>query len=327
MTGMRLSALEVLTTQERGGLRARENLLGAASIAQRLEQLGYHRVWYPEHHRSTYAADFPPGIVVAHVAQRTRAIRVGSGGVLAPNHSPLTLSEQFGTLAALHPGRIDMGVGRGPGTLERDVARVLRRGADPATDDEYRADVEAVLRYAAERAEVPEPWLLASSAAGAVLAAELGLPVAFAHHLRPANAGEALERYRAAFTPSRWSESPRVMLCVQAVCAETDQAAHDLARPAWVWRATAQADAVNSPLPDPAAAARHVFSAKQEAVLESLLPHAAEGGPETVGKRLVELGDSFAADELMVMTPVHDVTARMRSFDLIAEALPQAALG
>jgi luciferase family oxidoreductase group 1 len=135
-TGISVSALEILVAQQRDGLDARETLLAAASIAQGPEELGYHRVWYPEHHASPYARDFPPGIVIAHVAGKTRRIRLGSGGALAPNHVALSVSEQFEALAALHPGRVDMGVGRGPGTLDPEVARALRRGAAPASDEE-----------------------------------------------------------------------------------------------------------------------------------------------------------------------------------------------
>jgi luciferase family oxidoreductase group 1 len=319
--GVPLSALEILTAQQSGGLDARKTLLAAASIAQSLEELGYHRVWYPEHHKSPYAGDFPPGIVIAYVAGKTERIRVGSGGVLAPNHVALSISEQFGALTALYPGRVDMGIGRGPGTLDAEVARVFRGGAGPASDEDYRSGVKAILRDSAERPDVPEPWLLASSVAGALLAAELGLPMAFAHHIRPGNATEAVARYRQAFTPSRWREEPSVMLCVQTVCADTDEAASALARPAWIWKAAAQTAGVDVALLDPATAADHVFSLKEEHVLEAFRPHAAEGSPNRVGEKLLEIVDAYDADELMLTTPIHDPKARLRSFELVARAL------
>lgn len=148
--------------------------------------------------------------------------------MLAPNHAPITLAEQFGTLAALHEDRIDLGIGRGPGTFDEATARALRRGAGPATDAEYRDDVAAILSFLVDEVALgplPEPWLLASSPAGGAIAAELGLPIAVAHHIRPDNTRAVLERYRSAFTPSRWCERPRVLLCVETVCAETEEEA------------------------------------------------------------------------------------------------------
>lgn len=321
MGSVPISALEILIAQRHDGLGVRDVLKGAVSVAQRLEETGYRRVWYPEHHRSPYAGDFPPGILVAHVAENTRKIRVGSGGVLAPNHLAMSLAEQFGTLASLHPGRVDMGIGRGPGTLDQATALALRHGAGPATDDEYRADVKAVLDHVSDRPDTPEPWLLSSSAEGAALAAELGLPMAFAHHIRPENAAHAVERYRSGFKPSAWREHPRVMLCVQTVCAETDEAAEKLARPAWIWKSVVQTRGVDQPLLDPEVAADHVFSAAEEKVLEKFRPNMAEGSPERVRTSLLELADTYRADELMLTTPVHDPKARARSFALVAQAL------
>lgn len=321
MGSMPISALEVLVAQEHNGLGVRDVLKGAVSVAHSLEKMGYRRVWYPEHHQSPYAGDFPPGILIAHVAENTRKIRVGSGGVLAPNHLAMSLSEQFGTLASLYPGRVDMGIGRGPGTLDQETARTLRHGAGPATDDEYRTDVKAVLDHVSDRPDTPEPWLLCSSAGGASLAAELGLPMVFAHHIRPENAAKAIECYRTGFKPSAWREHSKVMLCIQTVCAETDEAAERLARPAWVWKSVVQAHGVDQPLLDPEAAADYVFSAAEEEVLEKFRPNISEGSSESVKKRLLELADSYSADELMLTTPVHDPRARARSFELVAQAL------
>ncbi|GHA71025.1 MULTISPECIES: MsnO8 family LLM class oxidoreductase [Streptomyces] len=187
-------------------------------------------MWYAEHHGSIAQIDFPPAVVIAHVASATQAVRVGFGGGLAVNHSPLSLAEQFGALASFHPGRIDLGVGRGPGTFDPVAARALRRGEDPATDEEYQDDVASILQYVADRPEIPEPWLLASSPAGATLAARLGLPLAFAYHIRPEGIAEALRRYRDIFQPSRWCDAPHVMLSVQTICADTEAAAAVLAR-------------------------------------------------------------------------------------------------
>src|SRR3954468_20618924 len=169
-------ALEVAMVQ--AGTRAADTLRDTTEFARRIEDLGYLRLWYAEHHHSPAIGAFPPVVLSAHAAASTSSLRVGSGGVLAPNHAPITLAEQFGTLAALHPDRIDLGIGRGPGTLDEPTARALRRGAGPTTDAEYRDDVAAILRFLVDEVDLgtlPEPWLLASSTAGAGLAAELGI--------------------------------------------------------------------------------------------------------------------------------------------------------
>jgi luciferase family oxidoreductase group 1 len=192
MISIPLGALEVAMVQK--GTGAVDTLRDTTRFARRLEALGYLRLWYAEHHHSPAIGAFPPVVLTAHPAALTSTLRLGSGGVLAPNHAPIAPAEQFGTPAALHGGRIDLGIGRGPGTLDGTTARALRRGAGPATHDEYRADVSAILRHLLEEVALeplPEPWLLSSSTAGAALAAELGLPIAFAHHIRPDNTSAA----------------------------------------------------------------------------------------------------------------------------------------
>jgi luciferase family oxidoreductase group 1 len=312
-----LSVLEVLAVE--AGRAPSEIIPGIVEVAQTVERLGYRRVWYAEHHSSLALVDFPPAIVIAHVAAVTDTIRVGSGGVLASNHAPLSLAEQFGALASLHPGRIDLGVGRGPGTFNPAAARALRRGADPATDKEYHDDVALLLQYADERQEMSEPWLLASSPAGAALAADLGLPLAFAYHIRPKAAAEALERYREDFRPSKWCESPHVMLSIQAVCAETDAAAAALARPVEIQRASLATQKVDQPLLDVRTAAAHVFTAEEEDIVNETRSYQVQGSPEAVRARLAELAGRFGAGELMLFTPVYDSRDRARSFELIME--------
>jgi len=302
------------------GTRAVETLRDTTAFAQGLERLGYHRIWYAEHHHSPAIGAFPPVVLTAHAAASTSAIRLGSGGVLAPNHAPLTLAEQFGTLAALHEDRIDLGIGRGPGTFDEATARALRRGAGPTTDAEYHGDVAAILSFLVDEVALgplPEPWLLVSSTAGAALAAELGLPIAVAHHIRPDNTRAVLERYRAGFTPSRWCERPRVLVCVEAVCAETEEEA--------AWRVGAM-DVVKAgllkglseiPFPTPADAAAHVFTAEERRALAGFRAQQAVGTPETVVHRLAQLAVETGADELMLTTPVYDLRDRLRSYELI----------
>lgn len=313
-----LSALEVAVVQ--ADTRAVDTLRDTAAFAQELERLGYGRIWYAEHHHSPAIGAFPPVVLAAHAAASTSVIRLGSGGVLAPNHAPLMLAEQFGTLAALHENRIDFGIGRGPGTFDEATARALRRGAGPTTDAEYRDDIAAILSYLVDEVALgplPEPWLLASSTSGATLAAELGLPVALAHHIRPDNTHAALDRYRAAFTPSRWSERPRVLVCVETICAETEEEAARLAGPMDVVKAGLLKGASEIPFPTPAQAGAHTFTAQERQALAGFRAQQATGTPETVVRRLTQLADETGADELMLTTPVYDFRDRVRSYELV----------
>ncbi|MEU5274551.1 MsnO8 family LLM class oxidoreductase [Streptomyces hygroscopicus] len=318
MIDLPLSALEVAMVQ--AGTSAVDTLRDTTDFARRLDALGYRRLWYAEHHHSPAIGAFPPVVLTAHAAASTSAIRLGSGGVLAPNHAPLMLAEQFGTLAALHPDRIDLGIGRGPGTFDESTARALRRGAGPATDGEYRDDVAATLRFLVEEVALgplPEPWLLCSSTAGAALAAELGLPVAVAHHIRPENTLAALDHYRARFSPSRWCARPRVLVCVETVCAETEEEAVRLGGPMDVVKAGLLKGHSEIPFPSPAEASAHPFTADERRALAAFRAHQAYGTPETVVGRLAGLADATGADELMLVTPVHALTARLRSYELV----------
>ncbi|MEV7511888.1 MsnO8 family LLM class oxidoreductase [Streptomyces sp. NPDC090085] len=313
-----LSALEVAMVQ--AGSRAVDTLRDTAAFARGVERLGYRRLWYAEHHHSPAIGAFPPVVLTAHAAASTSVIRVGSGGVLAPNHAPLTVAEQYGTLAALHEDRVDLGMGRGPGTFDEGVARALRRGAGPATDAEYRQDVAAVLEFLVEEVALgplPEPWLLASSTAGAALAADLGLPVAVAHHIRPDNTAAVVERYRSGFVPSRWCERPRVLLCVETVCAETEEEAVWRAGPMNVVKAGLLQGVSQRPFPTPAQAAAHVFTPHEMQALAGFRAQQAVGSPETVVGRLARLAAETGADELMLATPVHDLHDRLSSYALV----------
>lgn len=326
MIDVPLSALEVAIVQT--GTRAVDTLRDTTAFAQGLERLGYHRIWYAEHHHSPAIGAFPPVVLIAHAAASTSSIRLGSGGVLAPNHAPITLAEQFGTLAALHEDRIDLGIGRGPGTFDEATARALRRGAGPATDGEYRGDIAATLSLLVDEVALgplPEPWLLASSTAGATLAAELGLPIAIAHHIRPDNTLAVLERYRAAFTPSRWCEQPRVLVCVETVCAETEEEAARRAGPMEVVKAGLLNGRSETPFPTPADAAAHSFTAAERRALDGFRAQQAVGAPRTVVHRLAQLADETGADELMLTTPVHDPGHRIRSYELIKQYIEATA--
>ncbi|MFJ8335771.1 LLM class flavin-dependent oxidoreductase [Streptomyces sp. NPDC094437] len=322
LTSLPVGALEVAMVQT--GARAADTVRDTADFARAVEELGCSRLWYAEHHHSPAIGAFPPVVLTAHAAASTSRIRIGSGGVLAPNHAPLTVAEQFGTLAALHPDRIDLGIGRGPGTFHEPTARALRRGADPTTDDEYRADVAQTLRLLVDEVALgtfPQPWLLASSTAGAALAADLGLPLAFAHHIRPDHTEAGLAHYRDRFTPSRWCERPRVLLCVETVCAETDEEADRLAGPMDVIKAGLLQGRSESPFPTPEEAAAHSFTAGERRALAGFKAQQAQGDPATVGKRLRELAEATDADELLLATPVYALADRLTSFALVAERI------
>ncbi|MEU8825738.1 MsnO8 family LLM class oxidoreductase [Streptomyces sp. NPDC048636] len=317
MIDLPLSALEVSMVE--ADTSAGDALRNCALAAGHLDRLGYTRLWFAEHHHSPAIGAFPPPIMASHIASATTGLRVGSGGVMAPNHAPITVAEQFATLAALHPGRIDLGLGRGPGTFHEGTARALRRGAPPASDEEYRRDIEETLTFLleVECGELPEPWLLVSSEAGASLAAALGLPVALAHHIRPENTLRAAERYRAEFTPSRWCAAPRVLVCVETVCADTDERVAELTRPMAIVKAGLLQGHSEVAFPGVEEAARHVFSAREQQALDAFGSQQAHGTPELVEKQLQRIAAETAADELMLVTPVYGIEDRVRSFELV----------
>ncbi|WP_436535867.1 MsnO8 family LLM class oxidoreductase [Actinoplanes sp. HUAS TT8] len=314
--GVPLSALEVLAGDNRHDRAAIAPRL--AEVARVAEKSGYRRIWYAEHHRAASNLDFPPPVMVAHIAAGTSTIRVGAGGVLAPNHAPILVGEQFRALERLHPGRIDLGIGRGPGTLDPAAARALRWGAEPASDSEYRGLVENILTEVTAAPSNPQPWLLVSSPNGARLAAELGLPIAFAYHIRPQPAAEAIAAYRAAFTPSAWATSPRVILSVTVTCADTEERAAALIRPNEIFMAGLMTGAGARDLLDPRTAAGYEFSPAEREVLPRLRDSQIHGTPDSVAAALAGLVARFAADELMIFSPIVDPDDRARSYELVA---------
>jgi luciferase family oxidoreductase group 1 len=311
-----VSVLELLAVDTAGPA---VDVAGIVDVAQSAERMGYKRIWYAEHHHSQHMVAFPPTVVAARVASVTSAIRVGTGGVLAVNHAPLALAEQFEALTGFFPGRIDLGVGRGPGTFDEETIRALRQGRDPATEEEYLANLSELLRLVGDHPASAEPWLLASSPNGAAVAARLGLPMAFAHHLRPQNTPESVERYRQEFRPSVWSDAPRLMLAVQAICAETDAEVAAMARPADILRAHVLSKRIDEPLLDRAAAAAYEFTAEEKELVEGSREYVAHGTPEAVRAHLSAMAGRFGADELIVYSPIVDAKDRARSLELIID--------
>jgi luciferase family oxidoreductase group 1 len=314
------------------GGTAAQALADSLQLAQLGERLGYRRFWLAEHHGMPGIASAATAVVMAHIAAGTSAIRVGAGGVMLLNHSPLVIAEQFGTLESLHPGRIDLGLGRAPGSDPR-TARALRRNLDTDADD-FPQDVVELMQYldapdrqpvrAIPGAGLSIPiWILGSSLFGAQLAAHLGLPYAFASHFAPGQLMDALAIYRAHFKPSARLARPHVMLGVNVIAADTDEQAQLLAT-------SIQQAFVNlrsgrpAPLPPPVAGYADTLDAAQRAVLDGVLAFSAIGSPQTVRERLAALVARTQPDELMVTAQVFDAAARRRSFELLAGVWPPA---
>ena len=327
-----LSVLD-LSPVTQGGTVA-QSLANTLDLARHAERLGYKRYWLAEHHNMPGIASAATAVVIAHVAAGTSTIRVGAGGIMLPNHAPLIIAEQFGTLSALYPGRIDLGLGRAPGT-DMVTAQALRRNLDASVDN-FPRDVVELMAYFEPAAEgqrvhaipgegekVPV-WILGSSLYGAQLAAMLGLPYVFASHFAPAEMERALELYRSRFEPSAHLEKPHVMLGLNVVAAPTDDEARYLF-------SSLQQAFVNlrsgrpGKLPAPVENYAEQLGAQERAMLGHALSCAITGSPETVRLGLDAFIRRTGADELMVTAQVFDHAARLRSFEILADVHRQMA--
>jgi luciferase family oxidoreductase group 1 len=300
-------------------------------LAQRAERLGYRRFWLAEHHNMPGIASAATAVLIGHVAGGTTAIRVGAGGVMLPNHAPLQVAEQFGTLGALYPGRIDLGLGRAPGT-DQAATRALRRYYSGA--EEFPADVVELLRYFEPVAEgqavqaVPgagievDVWILGSSLFGAQLAAALGLPYAFASHFAPAALADALAVYRERFRPSARLARPHVMLALNVVVADRD----DEARRLFTTQQQAFANLRRGRpglVPPPLATAEAIddyCAPHEKAAVDAALACAVVGSPDTVRAGMRAFVDAHRPDELLLTANVFDHAARLRSFEMAMRA-------
>ncbi len=317
------------------GETPREAFGHAVALARHAEALGFHRYWLAEHHNMPGIASAATAVVIGHVAGATSTIRVGSGGVMLPNHSPLAVAEQFGTLASLHPGRIDLGLGRAPGG-DGYVLRALRRS--PESGDRFPRDVQELQYLFGEAApdqsiravpgaglDVPL-YLLGSSTFSAELAGLLGLPFAFAAHFAPDALGAALALYRATFRPSAALAKPHAIVCVTIVAADTDAEAARLftsQQQAFVWLRRGTPALLQPPIDDLGAMAEP----HERANVARALRTAIVGAPDTVGRGIAALLAETAADELMVNAMVHDQGARHHSYSLVAAARDRLAAG
>jgi luciferase family oxidoreductase group 1 len=319
--GILLSALDVAPVfVDSSATRA---LRDTIALAERVEQLGYARFWIAEHHNVPSLATSATAVLVAAVAGATSTIRVGSGGVMLPNHAPLVVAEQFGTLAALHPGRIDLGIVRASGSVGELTAQLLRR-----TDDDFAAQIAELAGYferhshslvAAENR--PPMLLLGSSPASARLAGSLGLPYAYAHHINPLATEESVAAYRASFRPSTWSAEPYVILAALVFADDTDSAARELAAPLLVGQIQMRAGNMAALFPTPEQAADFSFTPAQREWAEDRLDRQLWGSPARIRDQAAALVRATGADELMAVTMVHDHSRRLHSYELLATAL------
>jgi luciferase family oxidoreductase group 1 len=311
------------------GGTAAQSLQRTLDLARHAERLGYHRYWLAEHHSMPGIASAATAVVIGHVAAGTSTIRVGSGGVMLPNHAPLVIAEQFGTLESLFPGRIDLGLGRAPGT-DPLTARALRRGSAD-TSDTFPQDVMELQSYfrplaagqvvrAVPGAGLSVPiWLLGSSLFSAQLAAALGLPFAFASHFAPDLLEQALDLYRDKFRPSAALEKPHAMAAVAAFAADSDAEARRLFTSLQQSFVTLRRGNPG-PLPPPVDSMDGRWTPMEEANVGNAFREAIVGSPATLRKGIVEFVRRTGIDELMVTAAIFDHAARLRSFELVAKA-------
>ena len=318
-----LSVLDLATVDR--GTSVGESLANSVTLARRAEELGYQRVWYAEHHNMATIASSATSVLIAHVAAHTATIRLGSGGVMLPNHSPLTIAEQFGTLASLHPGRIDLGLGRAPGTDQQTMV-ALRR--DATSSDTFPQDVQELQGYLSDESRVPGVeaipgrgtyvpiYILGSSLYGAQLAALLGLPYGFASHFAPEALQQAVRLYRQEFRPSAQLAEPYVIAGVNVIAADTEEEAQEHLRATrrrrarWILGKGAsitneQADAI--------------LASPQGQQLMRMMTYTTAGTPEVVKEYVDWFAGHADADELIVAFQAPAADVRLRSLELLAK--------
>jgi len=325
MNSIPFSILDLVPVAQ--GSTVNQALQNARDLAQHAEKWGYNRYWLAEHHNMTGVASAATSVVIGYIAGGTKTIRVGSGGIMLPNHSPLVIAEQFGTLASLYPGRVDLGVGRAPGS-DQVTARALRRNL--TGPDTFPQDVVDLRQYfqAAQPGQAVQAmpgaglnvpiWILGSSLFGAQLAAMLGLPFAFASHFAPDALMQALHVYRTQFVPSETLAKPYVMLGINVVAADTDEEARRLFT-------SVQQQFINlrrgtpGQLPPPVDRPDLLEYAIQQSGANQMLRYAVVGSPETVRRGLTNFIEQTQVDELMTTAQIFDHSARLRSFEITAQ--------
>ena len=334
-----LSVLDVSPVST--GSDSRTALRNTLDLARLVDRLGYRRYWLAEHHNMPTIASSTPEVMIGHVANVTERIRVGAGGIMLPNHAPLKVAETFRVLEALHPGRVDLGIGRAPGT-DPVTATALRRSPDGRGAEDFPQRFGELLAFAGDgfpedhpfRSVVAMPgdvglppiWLLGSSGYSARAAGEMGLGYAFAAHFSPADPTPAMRAYRESFEPSEAFERPSAVLAVAVVCGETSEHAQRIASSmelAWVRLRSGKP----GPLPSPEEAAAYPYTPAERLLADTYRSMQIVGDPSSVRARIEEVVERTAADEILVTTNVHDHSERLRSYERLAEVLEVAMPG
>jgi len=335
-TALALSALDLVPLAD--GATSVAALEAAATLARAVDRFGYKRLWYGEHHNIPSIATTTPEILIAHVGSMTTRIRLGAGGVMLPNHSPLQVAESYKLLEAIYPGRIDPGIGRAPGT-DSLTALALRRSRSALTADDFLEQLGELIAWGsgsfppdnpfrAVRAmpddrPLPPIYLLGSSDYGAKLAAEMGVGFAFAGHFSPDPPDLAMHAYRTGFSAGGVLDKPHAILALSVFCADTEQAAQRMASSMLVSIAQLRTGRPGR-LPSPEEAMAHVFTPEEKSIAASFKKLQIVGTPEQVRARIKEIATRTGADEVMVSTQAYDPSARIRSFELVAQAFDLA---
>jgi luciferase family oxidoreductase group 1 len=320
-----VSVLDLATIVE--GDTSADSFRKSLQLSQRVEQLGYHRHWFAEHHNMEHIASSATSVLIGYIAANTSSIRVGAGGIMLPNHAPLVIAEQFGTLESLYPGRIDLGLGRAPGT-DQLTSVALRRSLNASVDD-FPRDVIELKNYLAPRNDdakiraIPGEgtrvpiWLLGSSTYSAHLAALLGLPFAFASHFAPRLLEEAFELYRQRFTPSDQLTQTYVMAGVNVIAADTDEEAQYLATSFYRLMLGVVTNK-RKPLQPPTKSMNGIWTEDERAAVMQMMKYTYIGSPATIREELQAFLDRTEVDEIMVACNIYDNAAKIHSYELIA---------
>lgn len=324
LSDIHVSVLDLATIVE--GETPGDAFKRSVKLAQLAEKLGYTRYWFAEHHNMESVASSATAVLVGHIAGHTNTIRVGSGGVMLPNHAPLIIAEQFGTLESIYPGRIDLGIGRAPGT-DPLTSIALRRNLR-GVEDEFPKDVIELINYLGphnpqskvravpgEGTEVPV-WLLGSSLYSAQLAALLGLPFSFASHFAPTYLNEALSIYKTQFKPSEYLQQPCAMACINVIAADTDEEAQVLAT-SFYQMALGMIRNQRRPLQPPVPSMEDIWLPQEKYAVMQMMQYSFVGSALTVHQQLENFIDQTQVDELMIATHVYDLQAKMKSYELV----------
>lgn len=325
---VKLSALDLSVVIQGGN--AATAISRTVEVAQYVEKLDFERIWLAEHHNMEFVASSATSVLIGHVAGKTSHIRVGSGGIMLPNHAPLAIAEQFGTLETLYPGRVDLGLGRAPGTDQLTAAALRRNNINTAYH--FPADVRELQLYFSdensdgrvrafpgEGLDIPI-WILGSSTDSAYLAAEMGLPYAFAAHFAPTQFRAAIALYRQHFKPSAYLEKPYVLACVNVIAADTDEEAHVLATSMYRMFLGIVTN-TRQPLPPPVPSMDPYWSPDVEAAVKQMTACTFIGSKESLSDQLSKFIDETGIEELMTTGNIYDQGARLKSYRILKEVL------